>query len=209
MDSWNRCYDDPEWAPKPVVYEEPVHVTVLKLIGFVMLGFITIAMGYGTYYYFEHYLPNKMIEGNKPQKMAKAKKIPHASYTPIYNTIMNRMNKVGTCTICFDDEEKTFKITGCGHEVCKDCLRSYISTALGDASMFPIKCPMHHTGCLSVFEEKLSQRVLNKDEYERFLLFNDRAVYGDGMACIFCGQFVIFPDKMSGVMVACPYCRQR
>ena len=225
---WNKCYDDPEFGTKPLVYEEPTHITVLKLIGWVMLSFFIGGVGYSTYWYFEHYLPNKMIETNKvgtkrrsddlrssisnssqPQKMAKAKKIPHAAYTPIYNTILNRMNKMGTCSICFDDEEKTFNITGCGHEVCKDCLRSYICTALGDASMFPIKCPMHHTGCLSVFEEKFSQRVLNKDEYERFLLFNDRAVYGDGMACIFCGQFVIFPERMGGVMVACPYCRQR
>jgi len=75
--------------------------------------------------------------------------------------------------------------------------------------MFPIKCPMHHTGCLTVLEAKFAQRVLNKDEFERFNLFNDRAVYGDGMACIFCGNFVIFPERMGGVMVACPYCRQR
>ncbi|GMI10766.1 hypothetical protein TrRE_jg3075 [Triparma retinervis] len=205
---WDRCYDDEGWGVKPVEYVQPLWEKVLILIGYALAALVTVGAVGGTYYYFEVWLPNQQIQINKPVKMAKAKKIPHASYTPIWNSVLNKMLKTGECTICFGDE-KTFKLPGCKHEVCLDCLRSYIHTALGDASMFPIKCPMHHTGCLTVFEPKFAQRVLNRDEFERFNLFNDRAVYGDGMACIFCGNFVIFPDRMGGVMVACPYCRQR
>ncbi|GMH76545.1 hypothetical protein TrST_g10076 [Triparma strigata] len=207
---WTKCFDDPLWEAEPVVYEEPVYILVFKTLGYFFSGCLLIAMIGGTYYYFEYWLPNQHLRDAKKTvvKMVKAKKIPHAPYTPIMNMLKNKFLKVGECSICFGDE-KTFRLDGCGHQVCPDCLRSYVHTALGDASMFPIKCPMHHTGCLTVIEPKFGQRVLNKDEYERFNLFNDRAVFGDGMACIFCGNFVIFPDRMGGVMVACPYCRQR
>ena len=181
----------------------------LKVLGVLFASLAVMGSVGGLYWYVNVYIPNKAIRNNRPAfKPAAAKKIPHAKFTPIMNNILNRMLKQGECTICFC-EEKTFKLPGCQHEVCLDCLRQYVTTALGDASMFPIKCPMHHTGCLTVLEPKFSQRVLNKDEFERFVLFNDRAVYGDGMACIFCGNFVIFPERMGGVMVACPYCRQR
>jgi len=205
---WERCYDEDGWGLKPIVEEQPLWQKVFILIGYVLAGAIAIGTVGGTYYYFEIWLPNQQIQINRPVKPVKAKKIPHAQYRPIMNAFLNRMLTKGECTICFC-EEKTFKLPGCKHEVCLDCLRSYIHTALGDASMFPIKCPMHHMGCLTVFEASFAQRVLNRDEFSRFNLFNDRAVYGDGMACIFCGNFVIFPERMSGVMVACPYCRQR
>ncbi|GMH56490.1 hypothetical protein TL16_g02146 [Triparma laevis f. inornata] len=206
---WLKCLDDPSWGEEPVVYEEPVYIIVFKTLGYLFSGCLVIAMIGGTYYYFEYWLPNQHLrDAKKTVKMIKPKKIPHATYTPIMNMIKNKFLKMGECSICFGDE-KTFYLDGCGHQICPECLRSYVHTALGDASMFPIKCPMHHVGCLTVLEPKFSQRVLNKDEYNRFNLFNDRAVFGDGMACIFCGNFVIFPDRMGGVMVACPYCRQR
>ena len=204
---WHKCFDNPEYEPEPIVIEESALTKALILFGYVVAVVAMIAAMAGSYWYLEIYKPNQQIQLNKP-KYKKAKKIPHATYTPILNSLMNRTLKVGECTICFG-EEKCFRLPGCKHEVCVDCLRSYVHTALGDASMFPIKCPMHHMGCLTVLESKFSQRVLNKDEFERFNLFNDRAVYGDGMACIFCGNFVIFPERMGGVMVACPYCRQR
>jgi hypothetical protein len=211
---WDVCFDHPFWEPAPVIEEATVAEQIITMVAFVFGGlFLLVGLG-GAYYYFEVYLPNSEIQTNSNltnnKKPVKAKKIPHGSFNPILNALMNRfLLKVGECTICFGDDEKVFKLPGCEHMVCIDCLRSYVHTALGDASMFPIKCPMHHTGCLTVLESKFAQRVLNKDEFERFNLFNDRAVYGDGMACIFCGNFVIFPERMGGVMVACPYCRQR
>lgn len=45
--------------------------------------------------------------------------------------------------MCKDGPLKIFKLT-CGHLLCVDDLRGYVESALGDVSMFPVKCPMHY-----------------------------------------------------------------
>ena len=85
----------------------------------------------------------------------------------------------GNCIVCFGNE-KTLRLNGCCHQICAGCLRRYVLTALGDASMFPLKCPMHHAGCETVADAKFIQRVLiNRVEFERFNKLNDRALFGE------------------------------
>ena len=66
---------------------------------------------------------------------------------------------------------------------------------------------MFYEGCTQHIEAQTAKRVLNKTQYDRFLEFLDRATFGDGMRCIFCYNFVNFPDDMSKISrVECPYC---
>ena len=84
-----------------------------------------------------------------------------------------------------------------------------MASALGDASMFPLKCPMHHMGCLNTIGPEVAKRVLSRDEYTRFCSFLDRAILGEGMECLKCNLFVNLPENAANPMVQCPYCRHR
>ena len=68
----------------------------------------------------------------------------------------------------------------CGHGLCLDDVKGYLETALGNISMFPLKCPMHFQGCDGSIDARIAKRVLTEPQYNRFNEFSDRAVYGDG-----------------------------
>lgn len=68
----------------------------------------------------------------------------------------------------------------CKHGICIEDTKGYVLSALGDISMFPIKCPMHFDGCNGHIDAYIAQRVLNEQQYCRFIEFSDRATYGDG-----------------------------
>ena len=137
--------------------------------------------------------------------LPRSKKVPHhLEFTPLRNSIRNAFSKRDECMICFSIE-KTARMS-CSHRVCFDCLREYIRTALGDSSMFPIKCPGYNR-CRTLIDPNQIQRVLNRKEFCRFNLFNDRALFGDGMLCIFCSHYVVFPSGFNLVRVQCPHCR--
>lgn len=98
----------------------------------------------------------------------------------------------------------------CKHLLCLEDVNGYLDTALGDISMFPLKCPMHYEGCNHFLDSKIAKRVMTKPLYERFCEFSDRSMYGDGMRCIFCNNYVTYPESgMKKAMVECPYCVQR
>lgn len=89
-------------------------------------------------------------------------------------------------------------------------MKNYVVNALGDISLFPVKCPMHYEGCTLHVEANIAKRVLQESQYNRFLEFHDRAVHGEGMRCIFCNNFVVFPDtSTTRSMIECPYCVQK
>lgn len=49
-----------------------------------------------------------------------------------------------TCPVCFDDAvpvAKGSRISWCGHEVCDECLRTYVGVKLGERQ-YPIVCPV-------------------------------------------------------------------
>merc|ERR1712100_43679 len=68
---------------------------------------------------------------------------------------------------------------------------------------------MFHEGCTGVIDAKVAKRVLTRNQYERYINFSDRAMYGEGMRCIFCENYVSFPTSQTSGMVECPYCVER
>lgn len=58
--------------------------------------------------------------------------------------------------------------------------KGYLESALGDISMFPVKCPMHYEGCSGSIDANIAKRVLSESQYIKFLEFTDRCIYGDG-----------------------------
>lgn len=132
----------------------------------------------------------------------------HLKYTPKWDNFRNNwLLPVGECAIC---QEKTlvFKFKPCNHAMCVEDMHGYISNALGDISQFPIKCPLHYEGCTTVIEAKLAKRVLDKNAFDKYNEFSDRVAYGEGMRCIFCNNYVNFPEEGGLNMVECPYCVQ-
>jgi len=116
----------------------------------------------------------------------------------------------GECLICYESNTKVFELPECQHRICIEDMTSYLNTALGDASMFPLKCPMHHMGCTTVINPQFVRKVLPKSSYLRFSVFHERAVLGEGMDCIFCKKFVSLPplSDMKTPMVSCPHCHK-
>jgi hypothetical protein len=136
--------------------------------------------------------------------------VPHPPFTPRLDSFRNKffLSK-GQCSICRDEPVSVIRLK-CSHKVCMECLKGYMEAALGDISMFPVKCPMHYEGCGGEILAGTAKRVLAKSQYSRFLEFHDRATYGDGMRCIFCNNFVNFPLEQNAIaMVECPYCIQK
>ncbi|KAJ1459599.1 hypothetical protein M885DRAFT_613207 [Pelagophyceae sp. CCMP2097] len=115
----------------------------------------------------------------------------------------------GECAICYADDSVVLGLLGCGHRICVECLRRYAQAALGDISMFPLRCPMHHNGCKSNITDALARRVLTGAEYRKFNDFVDRCVLGDGLHCLKCGCFVNLPPDAAEPLVQCPYCAYR
>jgi hypothetical protein len=142
-------------------------------------------------------------------KITKAK-LPYPEYSPKIDEMKNKLLVIKlTCCICQVKDIKTI-ILDCKHKICLDCLTAYVNTAIGDVSMFPVKCPMHCDGCTSIIDAKIAKRVLHPiQKYEKFIEFSDRVSYGEGMRCLFCNYFVIYPSKGIISMVECPHCLQR
>lgn len=127
----------------------------------------------------------------------------------VHSTLKTLMLHRGTCSICYSEDSKVFSLKPCRHEVCQTCLGMYAQAALGDISMFPLRCPMHHTGCKAIISDAHARLVLSKRDYHKFLHFSDRSALGDGMHCIKCGCFVNLPADSAQPSVQCPYCAYR
>jgi hypothetical protein len=114
----------------------------------------------------------------------------------------------GQCLICKTERVKVFKMK-CSHTICLEDTKGYLLSALGDISMFPIKCPMHFEGCSGCIDASIARQILNPSQYERYIEFSDRSLYGDGMRCVFCANYVVYPNEMNRLsQVQCPYCIQ-
>jgi hypothetical protein len=131
---------------------------------------------------------------------------PYPPFTPQLDNFRNKFLWTGKCCICHDSLS-AFKLK-CQHTICVGCLKDNLVSALGDISMFPVKCPMFYEGCPGQISAHYAKRVLNMVQYDRFKEFSDRVQYGEGMRCIFCNNFVNFPGDNSISMVQCPYCVQ-
>lgn len=131
-------------------------------------------------------------------------------YGQLIHSIWNSVTlKRGTCSICYSDDVSVFTLESCEHAICEACLGMYAQAALGDISMFPLRCPMHHAGCKTTITDNLARRVLPSKNYKKFVEFSDRSILGDGTNCVKCGCFVNLPTDSAELMVECPYCAYR
>jgi len=126
----------------------------------------------------------------------------HPTYLGVVDKLLNYALPSAECCICYSNE-RAFALP-CEHHICIDDMRSYIKAALGDVAMFPLKCPMHHVGCVHTIGPDHAKRVLSRPEYTKFCEFNDRAIFGEGINCLKCGSFVNFPASSGNPMVMCP-----
>jgi hypothetical protein len=203
-----RCLDDPLWAPPK---KEKETISLGAIIVFALLLVMVVAGVGAPLWVFvirKRLYPEAWEQQEVVKKFQKVSAVQrHPMFTPRLDQFRNIFLRKHECSICYT-EEKAFRFE-CKHSVCFECTQNYMASALGDASMFPLKCPMHHTGCLSTIGPEVSKRVLSKDEYLRFCSFLDRAVLGEGINCLKCNLFVNLPENASNPMVQCPYCRHR
>ena len=52
-----------------------------------------------------------------------------------------QMINADVCGICCEEPTRPYRLQKCGHRFCMACLSDSLNMALGDISMFPIKCP--------------------------------------------------------------------
>ena len=133
---------------------------------------------------------------------------PYPRYSPSIDEFRNQFLPKGKCVVCQDSPVQVFKLK-CQHAICAGDLKGYLEAALGDISMFPVKCPMHYEGCPGHLLASIAKRVLSRSQYDRFIEFSDRAQYGDGMRCAHCNNYVNFPSDTSISMVSCPFCTNK
>ncbi|KAJ6620547.1 hypothetical protein B0H10DRAFT_2215822 [Mycena sp. CBHHK59/15] len=82
------------------------------------------------------------------------------------------VQRVFDCGVCFDKhpEDYVARVAGCAHPFCRECLKTYVVTKLGD-KLFPIVCPMCVTDTAraepAMITDDLVQTLgLNDKEYQ-------------------------------------------
>jgi hypothetical protein len=104
----------------------------------------------------------------------------HPLYTPTIDKIKNSFLPLGHCVICKNMKVRVVQLKKCSHGICIEDLEGYLESALGDISMFPVKCPLFFEGCSGCIDAVIAKRFLSELNYKRFLDFSDRATFGDG-----------------------------
>lgn len=103
----------------------------------------------------------------------------HPPHGGRWDRLSNWLLPRGTCVVCKASGARVLTLN-CAHRMCVECVSGYVESALGDVSMFPVKCPMHFEGCAGNVGALIAKRVLGPSQYNRFNEFSDRAIYGDG-----------------------------
>jgi hypothetical protein len=116
---------------------------------------------------------------NKAKKMVNRSQL-YPRYNGTWDRYWNKFLPKGTCCVCKTENVTVMRLS-CGHSLCLEDLHGYLESALGDISMFPVKCPMHYENCGGSVDSKIAKRVLTEPQYVRFNEFSDRAHFGDGM----------------------------
>ncbi|GFQ02132.1 probable E3 ubiquitin-protein ligase rnf217 [Phtheirospermum japonicum] len=72
-----------------------------------------------------------------------------------------------TCEICADEKPKNenFRILGCDHSYCSDCMEKYVATKLQD-NIVAINCPV--SGCEGFLEPQHCISILPKQVFDRW-----------------------------------------
>jgi hypothetical protein len=125
----------------------------------------------------------------KPVKKITKATPAHPRYNARWSNYLNRFLRKGECCVCKSADNVVMKLN-CQHSLCLEDIKGYLESALGDISMFPVKCPMHYNGCNGGIDAYIAKRVLNEVQYTRFNEFSDRAAYGDGKGRLIAFSFV-------------------
>ncbi|KAL3625261.1 hypothetical protein CASFOL_030715 [Castilleja foliolosa] len=82
------------------------------------------------------------------------------------------------CEICADEKHKneSFRILGCAHSYCSDCVEKYVASKLQD-NIAAIKCPV--SGCKGFLEPQHCISILPKQVFDRWtvILATDQKLY--------------------------------
>ena len=117
----------------------------------------------------------------------------HPPYGGRWDRLFNWLLPRGTCVVCKTSGARVLTLN-CAHRMCVECVCGYVESALGDVSMFPVKCPMHFEGCVGNVDSLIAKRVLGPSQYDRFNEFSDRAIYGDGTYPVASMHYLLFID---------------
>lgn len=117
-----------------------------------------------------------------------------------------------TCDICVDDKSITndmFKILGCNHSYCKNCITKYISSKLQE-NISRISCPV--TSCYGVLEPHDCGSILPNDVLVRWgdVLCESMIMRYEKTYCPFKDCSALFIDECVDVVrdIKCPECRR-
>ncbi|KAK4733139.1 hypothetical protein R3W88_007400 [Solanum pinnatisectum] len=123
-----------------------------------------------------------------------------------------------TCDICVDEKFATndmFKILGCNHSYCKNCIAKHISSKLQE-NISRISCPV--TSCNGQMEPHNCRSILPNDVFVRWgdVLCESMILEYEKFYCPFKDCSALFIDECAGVenmvvvitQLKCPECKR-
>ncbi|KAL3625262.1 hypothetical protein CASFOL_030716 [Castilleja foliolosa] len=118
------------------------------------------------------------------------------------------------CEICADEKPKNenFRILGCSHSYCSDCVEKYVASKLQD-NIVSIKCPV--SGCKGLLEPQHCISILPKQVFDRWsdALCEAVILATEKFYCPFKDCSALLVDEKNGVneVIAeseCPECNR-
>ncbi|KAM3239361.1 E3 ubiquitin-protein ligase RSL1-like isoform X1 [Capsicum annuum] len=118
-----------------------------------------------------------------------------------------------TCDICYDEKSinEIFKIMGCSHSYCKECMAKYLGTKIQE-NISRISCP--NVGCKGILEPYNCRSILPKHVFDRWgdALCEAMILGSEKFYCPFKDCSALLIDENGGDFVVtqseCPECRR-
>ena len=149
-------------------------------------------------------------DSNEEQKSQRSSQI---------KSMINRSKIRTDCKICFDKvpDQYLFKINSINHEICIDCLKSYITNEIIKGHLFPLKCPhcLIENLDLSLIRQFVDQTTFLK--YQRLVINYAIVSNKNFLYCPGCFQLIMKEDcknekrlnlieNTESKKLACPVC---
>ncbi|TMW81826.1 hypothetical protein EJD97_007717 [Solanum chilense] len=123
------------------------------------------------------------------------------------------VNELFTCDICVDEKcvSEVFRIMGCSHSYCKECMAKYVGVKLQENSC-RILCPV--SGCKGQLEPYNCRSILPKEVFDRWgdVLCEAMIMGSERFYCPFkdCSALLIDENGKDSVVIQseCPECRR-
>ncbi|XP_006356128.1 probable E3 ubiquitin-protein ligase RNF217 isoform X1 [Solanum tuberosum] len=124
------------------------------------------------------------------------------------------VDKLFTCDICVDEKcvNEVFKIMGCSHSYCKECMAKYIGMKLQE-NICRISCPV--SGCNGQLEPYNCRSILPKEVFDRWgdVLCEALIMGSERFYCPFkdCSALLLIDENGKNSVVIqseCPECRR-